>query len=72
MKDLPRFHAPRPMAHLVPTLVVWIAIASPDLPAANGSLWLDSSARVLLADNRARQVGDIVTIVVDENNESAK
>jgi flagellar L-ring protein precursor FlgH len=27
---------------------------------------------LLLADNRARHVGDILTIVVDENNESAK
>lgn len=40
--------------------------------AANGSLWTESSARLLLADNRARHVGDILTIVVEENNESAK
>lgn len=40
--------------------------------AANGSLWTDASARLLVADNRARNVGDILTIVVEENNESAK
>lgn len=72
MNDLPRFTPPGPMARLVPHLVAWLTLASVGLRAANGSLWLDSSARVLLADNRARQVGDIVTIVVDENNESAK
>mgnify|MGYP003339682980 CR=1 FL=1 len=46
-------------------------LASTPVLGANGSLWMESSARVLLADNRARNVGDIVTIVVDENNESA-
>jgi flagellar L-ring protein precursor FlgH len=54
------------------TLVCLSASLVAPVSAANGSLWTDASARLLLADNRARQVGDILTIVVEENNESAK
>jgi flagellar L-ring protein FlgH len=50
-----------------------LLIAGPaPLSAANGSLWREDNPQMLLADNRARQVGDIVTIVVQENNQSAK
>jgi flagellar L-ring protein FlgH len=44
------------------------------LPAVggNGSLWRDEAATSLLADTRARAVGDIITIVVQENNEATK
>jgi flagellar L-ring protein precursor FlgH len=52
-------------------MAVMTVISVPVL-AANGSLWIESSARLLLADNRARNVGDILTIVVEETNESAK
>ena len=68
MNRIPRL---LPMAHLAQCAGLMI-LASAPLAAANGSLWMEASARVLLADNRARNVGDIVTIVVDENNESAK
>ncbi|MSU31917.1 MAG: hypothetical protein EXS25_04510 [Pedosphaera sp.] len=45
---------------------------SRQVAAATGSLWRDESARALISDTRARQVGDIVTVVVQESNEAAK
>jgi len=78
MNAFPRSDANRPVRHpavvmsLVSMVVSLLPVAPMGLRAANGSLWTEASARVLLADTRARQVGDIVTIVVDENNESAK
>jgi len=80
MKTVARIQPMRSPLHGARLTVVamWVAplmavsIATSPLLAANGSLWLETSARVLLADNRARSVGDIVTIMVDENNESAK
>lgn len=40
--------------------------------AGNGSLWKPETGNLLLSDNRARRVGDIVTVVVQESNEAAK
>lgn len=74
MKESPRFPTPKPLAVtavLAPLVCLSFGLVAP-LSAANGSLWTDASARLLVADNRARNVGDILTIVVDENNESAK
>lgn len=35
--------------------------------AAPGSLWSDGSSRVMIGDNNARAVGDLVTIKIDES-----
>lgn len=40
--------------------------------ASSQSLWTDESARSMFADRRARNVGDILTIVVQENTSSSK
>jgi flagellar L-ring protein FlgH len=53
------------------SLVGALAFSRP-VAAATGSLWRDESARALVSDTRARQVGDIVTVVVQESNEAAK
>lgn len=52
-------------------LAAGLALAgSTTLPA--DSLWKDSSSKSMIADRRARRVGDIVTILVQENNSSQK
>ena len=68
MKEFLQFRSP---LVAVQALAVMTLVSMP-LLAANGSLWSESSARLLVADNRARNVGDILTIVVEETNESAK
>lgn len=77
MKEFPQFRCPLFAIHAfavttaMTVMTVMTVIPMPVL-GANGSLWTESSARLLLADNRARNVGDILTIVVEETNESAK
>lgn len=62
-----------PFAQSRTTVALAAALALvPAVSAANGSLWRDESARTLISDTRARQVGDIVTVVVQESNEAAK
>lgn len=53
---------------------LWAAtvLAAPVLVAGNGSLWKPETGSLLLSDNRARRIGDIVTVVVQESNEAAK
>ena len=40
--------------------------------AGPGSLWKEQSSRSMFADKRARAVGDIITIMVQENNTASK
>jgi flagellar L-ring protein precursor FlgH len=40
--------------------------------AGPGSLWKDEASRSMFADKRARAMGDIITILVQENNTSSK
>ena len=40
--------------------------------AGSGSLWKADSSRSMFADKRARAVGDIITILVQENNTTSK
>lgn len=40
--------------------------------AGNGSLWKEDSSRSMFADKRARAVGDIITILVQESNSASK
>jgi flagellar L-ring protein precursor FlgH len=72
MKEFPQYRILKTWAQAAWMPVVLSSLFSIQGLAANGSLWSESSARLLLADNRARHVGDILTIVVEENNESAK
>lgn len=54
-------------------LVVALAISAlPALRAGADSLWKDDVSRPLTADRRARAVGDILTIIVEENSSSTK
>ena len=71
MNEFSQFRRPLFAIQAIAVMAVMTVISVPVL-AANGSLWIESSARLLLADNRARNVGDILTIVVEETNESAK
>jgi flagellar L-ring protein FlgH len=68
MKEFLQFRSPL----VAVQAIALMALVSMPVLAANGSLWSESSARLLVADNRARNVGDILTIVVEETNESAK
>lgn len=72
MKEFPRYRSALVRIQTVRMWVLCVVFGAVSVSASNGSLWSESSARLLLADNRARNVGDILTIVVDENNESAK
>jgi flagellar L-ring protein precursor FlgH len=47
-----------------------LAVGSSDLVAQ--SLWKESTATSLVSDRRARRVGDIVTILVQESNSASK
>ena len=40
--------------------------------AGPGSLWKEESSKSMFADKRARAVGDIVTILIQENNTTSK
>lgn len=40
--------------------------------AGPGSLWKDESSKSMFADKRARAIGDIITIMIQENNTTSK
>lgn len=48
------------------------ARAAPVAPAANGAIFQAQSHRPLFEDRRARQVGDLLTIVINERTNAAK
>jgi flagellar L-ring protein precursor FlgH len=52
-------------------LAIGLALV-PAAPAGPGSLWKDSSSRSMFADKRARSVGDIITILVQETSTASK
>ncbi len=43
-----------------------LALTAPAVPAAAQSLWADTGESLLFADRKARNVGDILTIVISE------
>ena len=49
---------------------VWAGVANTEVQAQ--SLWKRESSRSMVADKRATSVGDILTIVVQENNTASK
>lgn len=50
--------------------VVQQSLQSP--PAANGAIWQDANASGLFADATARQPGDIITVLLEENTRGSK
>ena len=54
-------------------LAACVAVSSACVVQAGpGSLWREASARSMFADTRARSIGDIITILVQENNTTSK
>lgn len=49
-----------------------ILLSALPLTSSAQSLWKDDNSRSMFADKRARSVGDIITIVVQENNAASK
>src|SRR5215207_11402895 len=54
------------------TAVILLLLPSFLLHAEMGSVWKTDSSRSMFADKRARTVGDIVTILVQENTSASK
>jgi len=52
-------------------LAIFMAALAP-LQAGPGSLWREDSSRSMVADRRAQKVGDILTILVQENSTASK
>ena len=59
----------RTLARLASCLVLLGSMAA---NAGSGSLWKEDSSRSMFADKRARAVGDIITILVQESNSASK
>lgn len=53
-------------------MAIVISGLSAGVQAGNGSLWKEDTSRPLISDSRARAVGDIITIVVQESNNATK
>jgi flagellar L-ring protein FlgH len=53
-------------------LAACVALLATAAQAGPGSLWKEDSSRSMFADKRARAVGDIITILVQENNTTSK
>lgn len=53
-------------------LVSLLALASFVVSAGAQSLWKDGASRSMISDKRAASVGDILTILVQENNSASK
>ena len=61
---------PQTLSLLRGVLFTALLLSSLSVPAQ--SLWKADSSRAIVADKRARAVGDIVTILVQENNTASK
>lgn len=59
----------RTLARLAACVAV---LAATGAHAGNGSLWKHGSSRSMFADKRARAVGDIITVLVQESNSASK
>ncbi len=76
MKKLSSSVSDRPSTPLglpgVLTLTVTLALALLPPAAPADSLWNDEVARSMLSDKRASGVGDLLTVIVQENNSASK
>src|SRR5262249_34574945 len=52
-------------------LLLVVLLAAP-APAGPGSVWKETSSRSMFADKRAHGLGDIITILVQENSTASK
>lgn len=66
------FAMPRSLRLLARLASCVLILASSVAQAGSGSLWKEDSSRSMFADKRARDVGDIITILVQENNSTSK
>lgn len=62
----------RNLARIAAMVVLSFALLPVATQAGPGSLWKEDSSRSMFADKRARAVGDIITILVQENNTTSK
>lgn len=53
-------------------LAACLALLAPPLNAGPGSLWKEDSSKSIVSDRRARAIGDIITVLVQENNTTSK
>lgn len=56
----------------IASCVALLGAASIETQAGSGSLWREDSSRSMFADKRARAVGDIITVLVQESNSASK
>ncbi len=63
---------PRSLRLLARLASCMLILASSVAQAGSGSLWQEGSSHSMFADKRARAVGDIITILVQENNSTSK
>jgi len=67
-----RFALP-PALRVLARMAVSVVLLAPIVSSAeHGSLWKDDSSRSMFADKRARAVGDLINILVQENNTASK
>ena len=55
-----------------PAVVAAVMVFTGGVTLSADSLWKETSSKSMVADRRARHVGDIVTILVQENNSAQK
>jgi flagellar L-ring protein precursor FlgH len=67
-----KFATPRSLRALLRLAAAFLVLALPMAQAGTGSLWKEESSRSMVSDKRARAVGDIITIVVQENAAATK
>src|SRR5258707_13389788 len=63
------------MKSIKSNLAAWLSLAvciASGPPAISQSLWQDSSSKAMYSDKRASRVGDLITIVVQENTTANK
>lgn len=54
------------------TLAIAVLCMNSVAHAGEGSIWQDNTAQPMFSDRRANSVGDIITIIVQENNSTSK
>jgi flagellar L-ring protein precursor FlgH len=68
-----QFAVPSPLRRLLRLAACAALLAAAAAAYASpGSLWKDESSKSMFADKRARAIGDIITIIVQENQTSSK
>ncbi len=67
-----KFATPNSLRNLLRLAACFVLLAPVAAQAGPGSLWKEDSSRSMFADKRARAVGDIITILVQENSTASK